>query len=329
MADRRFVAMDDRDYCKLFVGRLNRDINEKHLKSYFENWGEVAEARIVRDSYGFVTFRYPQHLDDCQGARPHSIGEQQIITRRVNSRDKNTAEVYKLFIKGVSEDTTETDIKQSFSPYGIIKDIEMPKDLRTGQQKDFCFVTFDDYDSVDKCVIQQTFSVAGRDVWVQKDRKQDLQGRSVTYRKGGYEDGYSNSSNYRRDQGWHNGGISNGGNNNNYNGGGHNSSNYSGDSAWRNGNSYSRSNYRRENNWNGRSSYHQRDDGFTNRLNFNRDPNWSNSHTSSYHDQQRSGGHTNTNYHRERSLGRVSSSYGNNKDQTRSSKRNYDKQGRN
>ena len=53
---------------------------------------------------------------------------------------------------GLKEDTTEEMIRNTFSEFGEIKNIDLITDKNTGKTKGFCFVTFDDYDPVDKLV---------------------------------------------------------------------------------------------------------------------------------------------------------------------------------
>lgn len=54
------------DHGKLFVGGISWDTNEDRLRDYFQNFGEVVEAVIMRDratgrarGFGFVVFADP------------------------------------------------------------------------------------------------------------------------------------------------------------------------------------------------------------------------------------------------------------------------------
>lgn len=60
--------------------------------------------------------------------------------------------VKKMFVGGMKDDTTEDQVRSVFSEFGEIEQIDMITDKATGKTRGFCFVTFDDYDSVDKCV---------------------------------------------------------------------------------------------------------------------------------------------------------------------------------
>ena len=58
----------------------------------------------------------------------------------------------KMFVGGVRDDTTEEQVRSVFSEFGNITQVDMITDKGTGKTRGFCFVTFDDYDPVDKCV---------------------------------------------------------------------------------------------------------------------------------------------------------------------------------
>ena len=62
-----------------------------------------------------------------------------------------------MFVGGLKDGTTEEEIKCKFETFGNIDKVEMIKDKNTGKQRGFCFVTYDDYDAVDKCVCKYKF----------------------------------------------------------------------------------------------------------------------------------------------------------------------------
>lgn len=58
----------------------------------------------------------------------------------------------KIFVGGIKEDTDEYHIREYFEPYGKIETIDIMEERSTGKKRGFCFVTFDDHDTVDKIV---------------------------------------------------------------------------------------------------------------------------------------------------------------------------------
>ena len=63
--------------------------------------------------------------------------------------DRST--VNKIFIGGIKDNVTEEDMQTFFSQFGPIEKIETFTDKDTGKKKGFAFVTFSDFDAVDKC----------------------------------------------------------------------------------------------------------------------------------------------------------------------------------
>ena len=60
--------------------------------------------------------------------------------------------VKKIFVGGIKEDTEEYHIQEYFEKYGRIECVEIMEERSTGKRRGFCFVTFDDHDTVDKIV---------------------------------------------------------------------------------------------------------------------------------------------------------------------------------
>lgn len=186
---------DDERFCKLFVARLSTDTNEDSLRSYFEKFGEVSKCVIVKNpstnqskGFAFVTFAHPESLNLAQKSRPHTIDNRTVDCKRAIPQDEspeNKITVNKMFVGGMSEDTTEQEIVDKFSPYGTIEKIDLIKDKTTGKYKRFCFVTFEDHDSVDQCVIQKHFNLAGRKVEVKKAVSKDELLAATANRGGG------------------------------------------------------------------------------------------------------------------------------------------------
>lgn len=50
---------------------------------------------------------------------------------------------------------TEDHLREYFSQFGSVASVDITKDRNTGQRRGFGFVTFDDYDPVDKVICNQ------------------------------------------------------------------------------------------------------------------------------------------------------------------------------
>lgn len=160
---------------KLFIGGLSYDTDEKSLRSHFEKWGELVDVIVMRDpqskrsrGFGFITYKEASQLDEAQENRPHKLDGREVESKRAMPRDDpmNQQSVKKMFVGGLKDDTTEEQIRECFN--GTIELVELIKDKATGKSRGFCFVTFDDYDPVDKHVLKRFFDLNGRFVEVKK-----------------------------------------------------------------------------------------------------------------------------------------------------------------
>ena len=70
----------------------------------------------------------------------------------MSQRPEANMSVKKLYVSGVREDHTEDMFRDYFVQFGGVQEVEIITDKGTGKPRGFAFVTFDDYDAVDKCV---------------------------------------------------------------------------------------------------------------------------------------------------------------------------------
>jgi len=219
---------------KLFIGGLNYETTEETIKQHFEQWGEIVDCVVMKNpatkrsrGFGFITYKTAEMLDEAQGNRPHKIDNRELDTKRAmprNESDETQTSVKKMFVGGLKDDTAEDDVREVFGRFGKIDKLEMIKDKNTGKQRGFCFITFDDFDSVDKCVLRRRISLNGKYVEVKKAVSKDRDGGMGGGRggRGGGRGGMGGRGGF--------GGGSNGGgyNNDNYGYGGGNMGGYGG-----------------------------------------------------------------------------------------------------
>jgi len=164
---------------KLFIGGLNYKSTEESLKSHFEQWGEIVDCVVMRDphtrksrGFGFITYKRAHMVDDAQAARPHKIDGREVEPKRAVPREDSgkpeaQVTVNKLYVSGIKDDLGEEDLREYFGPYGNIVSVNVVTDKNTGKKRGFAFVEFDDYDPVDKIVLQR-HNYKGRKLEVKK-----------------------------------------------------------------------------------------------------------------------------------------------------------------
>lgn len=233
--EQKFRDGEEEKFCKLFIGGLNYTTTEDGLRGHFEQWGEIVDCVVMRDpvtkrsrGFGFVTYKTEEMLDEAQKNRPHKLDGREVDTKRAiprNESDETQATVKKMFIGGLKDGTTEEEIKTKFETFGPIDKVEMIKDKNTGKQRGFCFVTYEDYDAVDKCVLRRRIQLNGKYVEVKKAvSKNDIERSSGGGRGGMRGDfggrGRNNYDDYNSGGGgnWNMGGGNNWGNSGGYGG---------------------------------------------------------------------------------------------------------------
>ncbi|XP_061696725.1 heterogeneous nuclear ribonucleoprotein A3 isoform X5 [Syngnathoides biaculeatus] len=153
--------------------------------------------------FGFVTYSSMVEVDDAMKARPHKVDGRVVEPKRAVSREDSNKPgahltVKKIFVGGIKEDTEEYHIRDYFKKYGKIESIDIMEERSTGKKRGFCFVTFDDHDTVDKIVAQKYHTINSHNCEVRKAlSKQEMNVMSNSRgRSGGSSNFMSRSNNF-------------------------------------------------------------------------------------------------------------------------------------
>ncbi len=87
---------------------------------------------------------------------------------QLSQRSEANISVKKLYVSGVRDDHTENMFRDHFTQFGSVIEVEIITDKNTGKPRGFAFITFDDYDAVDKCVLQKSHMIDGKRCDVKK-----------------------------------------------------------------------------------------------------------------------------------------------------------------
>ncbi|XP_034550174.1 heterogeneous nuclear ribonucleoprotein A3 isoform X4 [Notolabrus celidotus] len=185
---------------KLFIGGLSFETTEESLRAHFEQWGTLTDCVVMRDpnskrsrGFGFVTYAAVGEVDEAMKSRPHKVDGRVVEPKRAVSREDSNKPgahltVKKIFVGGIKEDTEEYHIREYFEKYGKIECIDIMQERSTGKKRGFCFVSFEDHDTVDKIVAQKFHTINFHNCEVRKAlSKQEMSAMSTS--RGGYGGG--------------------------------------------------------------------------------------------------------------------------------------------
>lgn len=165
--------------CKLFVGSLDFKTSDASLRAHFEQFGTLTDCIVMkfRDTqrsrgFGFVTYSSAEMVDAAQAARPHTIDGKKVETKRAAPREGagpgGQDAVKKIFVGGLRDGFADADVKDYFSKFGNVLNVEQMRERESGKHRGFGFVEFDDYDAVDKIVLQSSHQFQGRRLDIKK-----------------------------------------------------------------------------------------------------------------------------------------------------------------
>ncbi|XP_053299978.1 RNA-binding protein Musashi homolog 1 isoform X1 [Pleuronectes platessa] len=148
------------DPCKMFIGGLSWQTTQEGLKEYFCKFGEVKECMVMRDpvtkrsrGFGFVTYADQDGVEKVLAQNRHDLDSKTIDPKVAfprRAQPKLVTRTKKIFVGGLSVNTTIEDVKQYFDQFGKVDDAMLMFDKTTNRHRGFGFVTFESEDVVEK-----------------------------------------------------------------------------------------------------------------------------------------------------------------------------------
>lgn len=172
---------------KMFVGGLNWQTSSEKLGEYFGQFGEVIECNIMRDpstrrsrGFGFITFKDSASVSkvlEAHAQEPIVLDSKNIDPKiavppkrsgnKVNSPPWTApSQTKRIFVGGLSSDSTETDLQEYFQEFGTIQDVQLMYDRNTSRHRGFGFVTFESEKPAEKVCSIQYHDIKGKKVEV-------------------------------------------------------------------------------------------------------------------------------------------------------------------
>ncbi|XP_070165061.1 RNA-binding protein squid isoform X6 [Polyergus mexicanus] len=165
-ADNSQESQEDR---KLFVGGLSWETTDKELREHFSTYGDIESINVKTDpntgrsrGFAFIVFAKAESLDKIMAAGDHVINNKKVDPKKAKARHG------KIFVGGLSTELSDDDIKNFFSQFGSIVEVEMPFDKTKNQRKGFCFITFESEQVVNELLKTSKQTINGKEVDVKK-----------------------------------------------------------------------------------------------------------------------------------------------------------------
>ncbi|KAI3456557.1 hypothetical protein Pfo_013220 [Paulownia fortunei] len=202
---------------KLFIGGISWDTSEERLREYFQAFGEVVEAVIMKDrttgrarGFGFVVFANASVAEKVVRER-HIIDGRTVEAKKAVPRDDHQnfnrnngsiqgspgpARTKKIFVGGLASTVTETEFKRYFDQFGTITDVVVMYDHNTQRPRGFGFITYDLEEAVDKVLFKTFHELNGKMVEVKRAVPKELSPGPTRSQLGGYNYGLNRVSGF-------------------------------------------------------------------------------------------------------------------------------------
>ncbi|KAK4482063.1 hypothetical protein RD792_011589 [Penstemon davidsonii] len=159
------IMFSDRDpslrksgYANLFIKNLDPSIDNKALYDTFAAFGAVLSCKVAVDTsgkskgYGFVQFDKEEAAQNAiKRLNGMLINDKQVfigtfVRRQERNRVKGSPKFTNVYVKNLSESTTEEDLKEMFGKFGPITSAIVMKDSN-GKSRCFGFINFENPDA--------------------------------------------------------------------------------------------------------------------------------------------------------------------------------------
>lgn len=159
----------DEDTRKIFVGGLSNETSQDDLKQYFNAIGSVTECILKTDQntgrsrgFGFIIFTSAGEMEKVMATTEHKLHGRTVVPRRAEAR-KNL----KVFLGGLSPDTTEQHVRDHCEPHGTIVDLSFPTD-ENGKGRGFAFVVFETEAALKRATNPRMQNLNGKEVEIKR-----------------------------------------------------------------------------------------------------------------------------------------------------------------
>ena len=170
---------EEKKMFKMFVGGLGYKVDNKSLKSHFEQFAGVKKALVIRDNstlqskgYGFVIFSSEESFLKALNSTIIIEGVKadchQVLTKS-NLKDKTILEVtHKIFVGGISQSTNKEVLQAYFCKFGELQEVRILYDGNTSKSRGFAFVLFKNREALEEVLSIPQHKIKGKIVEIKE-----------------------------------------------------------------------------------------------------------------------------------------------------------------
>ncbi|EDO17844.1 hypothetical protein Kpol_1043p34 [Vanderwaltozyma polyspora DSM 70294] len=178
----------------LYVGNLDKSINEDILKQYFQVGGPITNVKVINDknneaNYAFV--EYSQHHDASIALKTLNGKQIENNTLKINwafqSQQNTTSdETFNLFIGDLNVDVDDETLVAAFKDFKSFIQAHVMWDMQTGRSRGYGFVSFSNLDDAQVAMdTMQGSELNGRQLRINWASKRENNSSNNSNRNGG------------------------------------------------------------------------------------------------------------------------------------------------
>ncbi|KAI1698918.1 RNA recognition motif domain-containing protein [Ditylenchus destructor] len=152
----------------IFVGGMSKFTTVQSLYNYFLPFGTITGCRLARNKltgtpmeYGFVEFELIKQAESVCESQPHVIDDQVVGIRLVSH--KELAQKFKLFVGGLSKETSVETLRKYFSKFGQIVQCAIPRNEVNGS-RGFGYVTLKSQEAINNALNSSPHCIDNKNV---------------------------------------------------------------------------------------------------------------------------------------------------------------------
>lgn len=146
---------DENEATKIIVLQLDFGSTEETVHEYFSKYGEIEKLDLKRypdgssRGFAFIIFKSVDALTKVLSDQQHSIDDRKVTVEKARTRSEKM-QTNKIFIGKLPAELTEENLRDYFSQFGEIDEIQFVFNKQTRERKSFCFIQFKSSEAVEK-----------------------------------------------------------------------------------------------------------------------------------------------------------------------------------